>query len=247
MSLADFAPPSYQFAHLSKSYVLEKGWEAWLRNQHLFPSDHFILKRETHKELKTVHFYLINRTNCLKEIQEHLDDFRRDLGSDDSPEQILEKICEGSLHNLSQFAIGVLLGYGEKNAYNFERERQICRHISGKITPPFLMEKEFQTLRPLGKDLSKRCPAEKSFFPPNKKEFSVAEFNDLYDQRTSFELTDGDPRLDSFCDPRFICWENGSDIQKLKETYAKTKERIREAYKKGSFLEVTLQQWIAPQ
>lgn len=252
MSAADFCYPSYYFHRVAQRIVFDKGWGAWIRHKHFFPSDHFVLKREDLKENgNTSHFLLINKQSTLRTIQEHLDIFQNALGKAMTGEQILEKICDPDvdIHSFlsRQCLWGILFGFGKTNACNFDRENEIYKVLSGKITPPFFSKKDLESLCPLGKDFIKRYSPEQSSFISQSALGLIKELNDIIGGKKEFELFGSDFYLDRFSRPYFVSWENCPETIKMQQLYIKTRAILKEAYRNGSFLEVTFRQWMSPQ
>lgn len=232
-------------SQISEYLILEKGWQAWLNNKHLFPNEHFTLIRV--KE-KTLSFHLINKKQALKKIQEHLDLFQ--TSKTESPETILSKICASKrLKTIltSDELLGILFGYGEKNSRNFEESTNLLRHIGRHMIPPFSQSRVGKNLDPETKNLLAALFSRKkhnsSGAPLMQKD--IDSLNEFIETRQTFNLGIDAPYITQFCSPGFCVWDE-NEAKKLEESYGKTLARMKEAYQTGSFLEKTLQQWIDP-
>lgn len=236
---------------LGQSLLIEKGWETWMRYQDLFPSNEFILKKEKNGLLDTNTILLMNKTQILSAISQNLDLFQNKFGKEVLPEKMLSQICntnEPLFQYLDDEAlIGILLGFGRTNGILFKRECEIADYLQAQLTPPFSCLKEIKQLNLKSQKYVQMRSKRKllngsklaTLFPRH-----VEEFNSIINRREFFELPGDDWFLTSFGSPRFI--DYGED-PKLVDSYVKTRRTIRKAYRKGSFLQVTLNQWTNPQ
>lgn len=227
-------------------FMIEKGWNLWLKYRHLFPSNRFILKRDILGENQCVTISIINKSLVYKAIKNNLEIFQKYLGTSDVT-AIFERICEGDrcIFDLAtphpQAVIGILLGYGVSNALNFQRESELFEGLH-RQSPPLASDKidhdapNFQTfLKAYGKPkyrLRSKVPSIVSFH---------REMKEIFETRKSFGMSE---YLDKFETPGFACWDS-SETENLKDEYKHTRAVIRDAYKNGSFLETTLKQWMA--
>lgn len=101
---------------------LEEGWEEWKKLGQ--PSPNYILTEvvfDGHKEL-----VFANVKNAITVIRDNYDYFKSVLGQDFSPEELVQQLRIGK-HDfwrklLSDYvAMGILFGYGRKNAFLFEK------------------------------------------------------------------------------------------------------------------------------
>jgi hypothetical protein len=231
----------------TKYLILEKGWQAWLRNKHLFSEKHFFLQRKLNHKIFSIH--LINKKKTLRLIHENLDAFRF-LGLTD-PKAILDKICsdepkDNPLRSIS--LLGIFYGYGKKNSQNFECEANLMKSLSSKMAPPFSAKKMDSKLLPeasaLIKPLVKRCKFGTPRSDPEQNHIET--FNQLASSRKTFDLQEEFSFFTQFASPIFVFWDEKEAAQ-LRASYHKTREYMKEIYQTGSFLEITLQQWDSPQ
>lgn len=246
---------SNQLVESIEYLTFAKGWEAWSRLQHLFPSDHFVLKKDKCGECKENELFfisLINRATALKTISSNLPLFQEVWG-EHSPEDILETICheERSIFDIKpppQAAIGTLLGYGKGNALNFQKEITKFHQLSHKITPPLSEKKTVTSLSPFGQHCLKIFGT--LDLPLKKEDSSVSslldEVKEVFDARQTFNLPGDTFMLEKYTAPAFACWENNPETDALRNSYSETRAVLRNAYKNGDFLEITLKQWTDP-
>jgi hypothetical protein len=251
ITVYNFFKMSNDYSSMQQCLVFEKGWAAWLKNQHLFPSEKFVFKKEERKRsAEFVDLYLINKQQVLREIYQHLDLFKEHLGETISPELVLERLCsEEPIHNIltSQVLWGIFLGYGEKNARAFEKESDVLKAIGCKMFPPFSIEKESNSLlcESTHKLIQNMRSHPRFLLPQNKKLLlsCLSELSHLIGARQTFKLS-AHSVLDQFGSPTFIYWDK-EETQALYESYSKTKNELIRAYAEGSFLETTINQWCS--
>ena len=227
--------------------TFEKGWEMWVRYRHLFPSDRFVLKKDVFGDNRNVTISLINKPMVYKEIVENLAVFRKFLG-EQSTETIFQKICSGdkSIFDLTsphpQALVGILLGYGKLNALNFQRDSEIFEGLNRQL-PPLAPDKI--SLSPVGMGYLKGCAQPRYTLKTKAPSFPtiLKGMKEIFEVRQGFLI--GDYVLERFDSPKFACWDNEETVL-LRESYKKTRVVLREIYKKGSFLENTLNQWTSP-
>lgn len=110
--------------HIAYKYRFKEGWETWKKYKHVFASPHFIFFEYAHDwnpDYKVI--CLINKQNFIRTIQENSEDFQSLLGTEISPEDILnDYINQGTsfkIINHHDGLFGTLLGYGRNNAWAF--------------------------------------------------------------------------------------------------------------------------------
>jgi hypothetical protein len=118
-------PSYYMEAYQSPIYELESLWKTWEKYAHLFPMKEFVFLTENDERLFSI--YLLNKSNCLKIIENNLALFQRktfcNLNAFEMFDYIVanagDNIYKNSL-NKSQALTGILFGYGTENATGFE-------------------------------------------------------------------------------------------------------------------------------
>ena len=114
----------------SKSSILKRGYKLHRKYQPLLQSKNLIfLFQETGDYVEVT---LVNRRNFLKAVAESPEDFQRVLGAEVSGESILaqfiqeEEILAKPLKE-NHALLGILLGYGKKDASTFHRKMEIVK------------------------------------------------------------------------------------------------------------------------
>jgi hypothetical protein len=248
ISVANFIKFTYDYPYFVFCLIFEKGWEAWLRNRHLFSDNFFVLKREDNR---VACFYLINKKYTLKKIEENLAIFRKSLGEKIGSEEILYRLCSDEpMSNIlsSQYLWGIFLGYGEINSQCFDRETEFFKILSGKMLLPVPVPEDFLANQGVTKKRVERCISKHLYrIPPNTLPFShyLSEINHMEKTRKTFELSGSDSLISNFRYPSFVYWDDAENTE-LQNLYAKTRDAIRRAFAEGSLLDSVTKQWDSP-
>ncbi len=198
---------------------IKKGAEIFRKYQHLFLFRNCEMLFSAQDGGTDIIF--INKKNFLKTFRKNQLDFRKILGSNISGQILLDQIIKqnGILTDYlkkNEQLLGILLGYGNHNAWMYERREEIKRSIHHftlsivKLTPSkgfATIEEELQMLN------SKLQP----FFEKNHSMISFFE------------------------QPIFMVDNETLETKKLKKKYNKQHKRIEQIYgKDGDFLKTTL-------
>lgn len=131
--------PYYLEIDPSPSYELESLWETWKKYAHLFPMSEFIFLTEGNDKYFEV--YLLNKSNCLKVIENNLVLFQEKTGCNFNTVEMFDYIVTNSGNdiyknslNKSQGLYGILLGFGKENSIGFEN--YFCINKSRGPLPP---------------------------------------------------------------------------------------------------------------
>lgn len=220
-----------------RKLVLNQGWDAWVRYNHLFPSKAFILKRRGDE------YYIIHKQHVQSVIRENSQCFRKKLGKE--IDAILSELCEpdrqiGDWIDDSQL-LGILLGFGKENAALFERSFHLLHQLKSKSIPPFSVPWEIDRLEPTGRQLFDIVFAIGKGDPPKKIVSSMAdELNEILRKRKLFALHGSDEFLEFISAPVFMYYDETDELFVQNE---KTRKTIRKAFQQAPFLEVVLKQW----
>jgi hypothetical protein len=153
----DFILDYIQDGCLLNKYYLKKGWETWEKYHNRFPMNNFVLisYKAPWDPNNYMEFCLINRSNFIQTVNDHLDDFKAILGSEVTSESILENyLAQDSYFSLIRShdgLFGSLLGYGRNNAWAFYND--------DKNLLPF---SEFSPLSQIWPSLFKALPGEET-------------------------------------------------------------------------------------
>lgn len=243
--------------HPKNFLILEKGWEVWQSYASLFPSDEFVLKRYKNNDEGLIEIYLINKKHALQVISDNLDTFQFILGNHVNPQKLVEQLCDSQQDIMEilndNSVLGILFGYGKINSRNFERTSSIIDNLNAKMTPPFSADDEIKSLSPMSRtfvDLFKNKPfsyPSKECFPSSDSASLSEELNELFSHKDFFEVYGSDALLDKMMPPAFAVRRDSLETKKLQEDYLATKQKVDQVYLHGSFLEITLNQWMYPQ
>ena len=189
------------------------------KNQHLLSSGNIIVRFSEDEEATYV--LMINKKNLLKTLKEHISDFKQVLGPDATVESLFTQITDRDYSFVDVIKdhvalVGILLGYGRNNAWQFHRKNTI-RHKLREFKPPIkrdgLLEKEFAEIV--------------------EKTTSFSEDNHEY----KYILKSPRIPLLHFCaDP------NSVETKSLLEQYEKERREIKRLFAKRNYVEATLEQ-----
>jgi hypothetical protein len=117
--------PYYLTVHQSPAYELESLWETWEKYAHLFPMSEFIFL--TTGNDKIFELYLLNKSNCLKIIENNLSLFQKKTSCNLNAIEMFDYIVKSAGNDIyknslkkSQGLYGILLGFGTENSIDFE-------------------------------------------------------------------------------------------------------------------------------
>lgn len=257
ISLVDYSTQitSSNLYHPSEFLILENGWARWESHAIFFPSQEFVLKRC--KDGENIGIYLIHKKHTLQTITDNLDIFQKILSAIVEPKLLLQELCDPKQNimktlNDNSILLGILLGYGRTNSLDFERKVSLCHELNANMSPPFSGHLDMEALEPSARHLVK-CYDKKTFFLLPKGVHTVPEgsslakeLNNHIAREGTFELYGSHYFLDEITAPIFAIRKETLETAKLNENYLSTKQKLHQAYLKGSFLQVTLNQWMYP-
>jgi hypothetical protein len=243
-------------SNLFESINLENGWECWQNYRHLFPSENFILSQfhRNHGLEKFNTLILINKKATLEVIQKNLQTFQELLEISLSANEILNRISSknneeflAQIMDKSQL-FGILLGYGSKNSWGFERKIDLSlnignqKYLSSEEDSKDLEKISLILVRAFSKGSLK--PEKLSHVPSGGFSTLTEELNSLTTPKKTFQLSGAEHLFEKHLSPVFSAFDDDPETQQLHEEYMKTRNVIIEKYKKGPFLKVTLSQWM---
>jgi hypothetical protein len=142
MSLADIClrmPENLPIhKHLKARFLYTKSKRsltAWYKYRHEFHFKDFIFLDQEEDLFDCLVLVLINKRNMLKVLNEHISVFKEELGDDFAPESFLARLenrevsLSKAIHD-SDRLLGIMLGYGERNATLFQQRFDLLRTIS---------------------------------------------------------------------------------------------------------------------
>ncbi|MES2344415.1 MAG: hypothetical protein V4494_00550 [Chlamydiota bacterium] len=210
-----------------RNIKIKRGFEIWQKYASLFPIKNYLFLSEPNFLTKDIQFiFFINRKNFISKLHEHRREIMKVLGREVTVEGIVEAALAGKalwsdILNGREALLGILLGYGRNNAWNYQKITEIdpIKHkpfikIRSKPSLGFSsVEEEFEAIND-----------KLDFF---SLQDSLSEWNDLLLRLPGFRADLDDP-----------------ETQELKKAYTKDYHRILRYYKGKDFLEATLEQLI---
>jgi len=144
VGLSDFLGPEYYLPTIHwrgyrRSALFKRGYEIWKKYQHMFPSINYCIcyREDEEDDDQGFYVYLINKKNLLNIVSENIERFRFNLGTDVTPEILLEKIINEKkllteiLHGNAEL-LGIILGYGKHNSQLFYRRETLKKEFIPK-------------------------------------------------------------------------------------------------------------------
>lgn len=199
----------------SENLVRTKGWKAWKKYRHLFPSSRFSIIENISPNDTTI--VMINKAAFFKQVEHNIDYFKEVLGFDITSEQVYDRclqskdVFKDALKNHDGL-IGTLLGFGRNNAHLFSRKYAIQEARSKVPSPGFgSLEEEYESIT-----------AKLQFFDP-------------------IEARDFNPILLPM--PAFVADNRSEETQQLRREYSQQYKNIIALHRKGDFLTTTLRQF----
>jgi hypothetical protein len=142
MALADFClevPPHLPFYRWMRSHYLmfkrRASLKAWYKYRDQFKFENFIFLDEEKDLISSLALILINKNTLLRVLQAHKTVFKEELGDSFSPQSFLEQLdkrevsfAQATHHN--QKLIGIMLGYGLRNATLFKERCDLKKAIA---------------------------------------------------------------------------------------------------------------------
>jgi hypothetical protein len=120
------------FPVVNNEIILKKGWSVWMKYSPLFQGKTFCLRATPHFNGSSTAIYLINRVTTSIVIENHLDVFKKYLGTHITTNDILKGL-ENDLSVLDQTLLGneellgILLGFGAMNAQQFQKFSELTK------------------------------------------------------------------------------------------------------------------------
>lgn len=157
MALADFCleasprEPAHQLLNAQLYYAKKRGWlNSWYKyKKELVFKDFIFLDQE---DFGYPVLILINKKNLLNVLKEHELVFKQVLGDSFAPESFLEKIEKKEVPfaeavRRSQALLGIMLGYGERNAMLFQEKMRLYwkkKQLKGVLKKDSELHKKYQ-------------------------------------------------------------------------------------------------------
>ena len=216
----DFLDSTF-YSFCAENLRRRRGWEILQRHRDLFPvKDYGIVQCKNFADDDFTTVLFINKKAVLATVEKHLVDFKQVLGEEITPEILLSRILKsddvfGDVLKNHQGLIGILLGYGRHNAWLFQRREEI---------DPVVLKHRFSLKKP-------------------RVQIYQNEIDDLNQRLQGFDdrgILDFNPLLLSL--PCFAADPDSEETKQLKINYERQYREIIRRYRKGDFLQITLEQ-----
>jgi hypothetical protein len=124
---------------INENKMKKEGWNLWQKYSYLFPSKNYKVisyKENDDSGFTTVLF--INEPSLFNVLYENIYDFQKVLGYEYSNDKIYKSILNGEKELLNKIfnhdaLLGMLLGFGRRNAWNFYYREQIRNQLKDKV------------------------------------------------------------------------------------------------------------------
>lgn len=234
-----------EVSFLKRSYlILQRGKHVWQKYGSTFQLKNFIFKFQTDYDKGWTCIYLINKKNFSIIVNEHIDLFRQILGQNVTDQSLLEEISKDDtkiedilIHN--EALKGIILGYGIKNSFLFQRREEII-HILHKSfslpmsTPEIANSLSKTDLMIINSDETREQTLDHHI------DFTTL-VNEYLNIQNIFDNSLRDTQyLSYFRLPVFCADIDDPETKNLLEKYIETRRVLVQAYSHGDFLEVTL-------
>lgn len=200
----------------AENRIIENRWKVWKKYQSVFPSKHFILNCKPFDNRRS-EICLIDIRKFKKITKTELSDLCVNQGI--TPSSLLkmyqqQNIALFKLLNENHAALGMLLGFGKKNAKRFHE-----RALKLGDDPNAIQKIPFKTI-PQSKNLI-----------------------DSMDLKSAFKETNLSTCYKFLYLPYFLVDTHSKETQELQKQYFKQRQLIHEKYAHDNFLEATLKQF----
>lgn len=225
----DRQPAENIFSSIIPYKLNRDAYECWEKIKHKYQSRGYIFKESKRyvKDIPVHQLFFINKRKFIKVVNANLSTFRRVLGQNCTAKSLLldiENSDKDVLQCLGQHEglLGILLGYGKKNALAFHRRDQCINQL------------EHFSQIPLKPNIMSNMPSS-CHTPEKMKEW-------LYNQMTSFVLSDQNTlRLYFLKAPQFVVLQSNED-KRLVTYYQAAHEKISARCRDKEASEIMLKQ-----
>jgi hypothetical protein len=203
-----------------------RGWKVWKKYEYLFPSSQFAIIENKGPDYITI--AIVNKRNFLKIVEDNMDIFREFLGIDITSKVLLRRCLASSdlIREVFQghdVLLGIVLGYGRHNARLFSRKTKI----------------EEERGSPVVSSLNTQMVPANGFLSLEEEYQYINDLLSFFEERDLWECSC--PILPL---PGFVADPTHPETQQLKKQYREERKKIIEKYKKGDFLEITLEAFM---
>lgn len=229
---------------LRRKAILElKGWKVWKKHSYLFPINQFYFLENKNQ----FGFYgaLISKKHCRNLINKHYELFKNISEPSSVIETIFDKMNNAEVNNKAfpehYFqCLGILLGYGQKNAQAYEQE---ATNIDLLALAPFDLKK-YSTPQAESFINQVVLNIQNVHLPSNIYSPQIKELiNQLCTQREFYGSVKATHRPNPLCPirtPGFMAINNDPETEDIINDYDSLRERLVQIYYSDLFIEIIL-------
>lgn len=206
----------------NKEAVFRKGQELWEKHSPKLHIKDFVFKFENTDDWYGI--FLINKKAFIKVVDCHLDEFRKVLGKNVTPESLFLRIVSsknsiGEVLKEDECLFGILFGYGYKNGYMYRRRQEVIKNLKACFIPPPVLPQQ----------------AASSNYD------AQALLSEYINLKTRLKESSGNSKiLDLFPEVGFLADLDDEETKKLLQHYNEIKFKIFNAFLSNNFLEAVL-------
>jgi len=239
--------------HHRQHVILKQGAKSLKKIKHLLKNDNLIIHIYDQQDIEVyncIHILVINKKLFLKTVYDNLPLFQYILGTEVTPEKLLEKLLDptASFHSVlkkNEVLIGIILGFGTQNSLRGGRGENLQNQLTASEDPPFnnpILNDEDdlklykQHLLIQTSNTEKRLHLEPGFSYTSLK----SEFNGLFNQMevSSHKLTTERPYF------IFGCLKNDKETANFIKELEKTQTKIQDLLSSKHFLNTILENFF---
>lgn len=225
-------------------FVLKEGWRCWEKYRHLFPSSYFSLECMEDCFSEKQQLIALFNLKILKNIDNDTKKLFSQVNDSETIEKIHQLIKNPTNRPKEHFLLGVLLGFGEKNAARFARYNEIFNALVELPYFPNNIPEEFNQLNEVTKE---RIFYQKPRVTPDHAKRTqesfvqiVKENNNVTKDWESLSQIYPDGPMTFIKLPIFIADRTLSETKELHQNFNKVRTKITSVLQEPNFLELVL-------
>jgi|GEM_PF-3053798 len=230
---------------LNSVAIVYKGWLVWQKYKSSFPSISFILADYMTPDYKLTGFVLYHKQKVQALYDKHQPLMKMVFGDVD---HIAKFLCTPTLDHLKlgcdkhmyHQALGLLLGYDERNAKKFRDKFEL---IDALMKGPFALEGlNAKMTKTILLSLQEKKPLyyKQTDFKESKSSDIIQQLNGLCEHLKVINLSLRDATLSPFKIPKYMVFEGDQEVLKTQNAYDKIRDKLNEIYFSDNFLEIIL-------
>ena len=232
-----------------------KGYEIWEKYSHLFPSKKYAMIRVKAASWVS-HIFLVSKQSCYKVVNNNIDCFKQ-FADDEIPvhEQVIQHLLLATTWpSFTQSQIGLLFGFGRKNALAFDRSDEIRKKAWAKaIDLPSRDNRNINAIRKkevqwLPRIAQPNMHLDQLIQPSSGFESLGEEYDTLRGSKASHKKYSPNWVAERILLPQFVPTSGeeleGSETDQLVKGYRETRKKLMKLAKSKHFLRDLLVEWI---